>query len=116
MPQSLFRRRLADRAGNGDDPRRRAHARCSSQSFKSVQNIMNDVERPGALQDVGMIFIDDRGRRAFVESCGDMIMSVAALALDREEEIARHQRARIDRNTEDGLRQRPAEPRAQGRE
>ena len=68
MPQSLFRRRLADRAGDGDDPRRRARARRDGKPFQRLQDIMDDVKRPGALQRIGMIFIDHRRRRAFGES------------------------------------------------
>ena len=48
MPQSLFRRRLADRAGDRDDPRRCTRSRCDSEAFHRPQDIVDHIKRTRA--------------------------------------------------------------------
>ena len=59
---------------------------------------MDDVKRFHGLQRRGVGLVDERGGGAFFERARDMVVAVVVVALERDEEIAGDQCARIDRD------------------
>jgi len=114
--QQFLGRRLADRARHGDDSRLRTRARCAAEIFERDERVLDDIERAGAGQPIGMRLVDQRRRRARFESLAHMIVAVGIIALQRDEQIAFDNRARIDRDAGHAARrQGAAHPRTQGR-
>jgi len=93
---------LADRAGDRNDARLRPRPRRRAEALQGAQGVVDRENRlmrgnPGAARPG-----DRRGRRARLEGARDVVVAVARLAPDGEEEIAGLQRAGVDRNALDG--------------
>ena len=99
--QRLLRARLSDGPRDRDDARLRSRARRAAKVFHGAQGVMHDIQRPQSLEIGGALLGNDSGRGALLEGLRDIVMAIAIVALDRHEQIARLQRARIDRNAID---------------
>ena len=111
QPHCLLRARLADGAGNGDDPRLRARPCRPPEILHRGERIGYDEERAGKAlaggsKRLGPVARDHGGSSAFLQGLDHEVMSVARLTGDGEEQITRFQAARVDGDTLDARRQR----------
>ena len=89
---------LADGARDGDDLRARPGAGAGGEIAHGPEHVRHDDQRP-AVHEVGRPrFGDDRRGGALGESVADEVMAVAGVALDGEEQVARLEGARVDRD------------------
>ena len=101
--QRLLGAGLADRARHGDDPGVRAAARGDPKATQGVEHVGRDDKRPGAFELRRPLLRYDRRRRALRKRVAHEGVTVARLAGDGEEKVARLQRARVDRSAGRGL-------------
>ena len=91
--QHFLDRRLAVAADDGDDRKRKPRAPVRRQLAERAQRVRHGDEI--ARESIRPVEGDERGDRALVARGVDEIVSVEALALERDEEVARRERARV---------------------
>jgi hypothetical protein len=99
--QHLLDTRLADRAGHSDDFRLRARPRSNAEALHPAHRFVDGEDRAERRKRLGAVRADQRSSGAGFEGAGDMVVAVMDLALDRNEEIAGLERARVDRHAAD---------------
>ena len=106
LARHLLRRGLADRARDGGDIGGGARPPLQAQALERLLRVLHDVERSRAARELGSVrLVDDGRRRSALESRPHEVVPVERLALDRNEEIAGREAARIDRDAADAERQ-----------
>ena len=106
--QQFLRRRLADGPGDGDDSRLGALARRPAEILERGQRVLRHVERTCARKAVGVRLVDQRRRGAGLERLADIVVTVGIISLQRNEEVAVLQRARVDGDAGDAARRQAA--------
>ena len=106
--QRLLGAGLADRAGDGDDLRARPGARAGGPRPRMASSTSGTTISGPLSDEVGRPRLgDDRRGRALGERVADEVMAVAGVALDGEEQVARLEGARVDRDRRPPGRSRP---------
>jgi len=96
-PQRFLGGGLADRAGDRDDLAAHAFARGTSQPTQSFEHIVDDEQRRVG-KPLALAFRHHDQARAGFHRCVDETVTVAIVALDREECVTSRQCTAVDRN------------------
>ena len=101
-PQHLLGRGLADAAGDRDQAAAEPGARIAAEPVQRRQRVVHQ-QQPGGVRHDPM---HHRAGRALGQRVGDEVVTVAGFTAQRDEQIARLQRARVDRDAGGGERRR----------
>ncbi len=111
-PQRLLGAGLTDRSGDADHFTLKARPRRSRERAQRGEHVRHDKQRRVARQ-LGPAACGHDGKSGLrSERRGDEIMTVAVVTLNGEECVARRQRAAVDRDSANRLRQRACALRA----